>query len=113
TLEELSDADLLVHLVDVSNPGFKRQMEACEKILSDLGLDQILKIRVFNKADKSPDKTILKNLCCLYDAINISAINPPTLIPLTEKIEELLLKQKLPETTFLKKTLLAEGPEFT
>jgi len=94
TLEELADADLLVHIVDISNPGFKGQIEACEKILSDLALDGITTILVFNKMDKLSDKRMLKNLCRLHDAISISAINPTTLIPLTEGIEEALLKQR-------------------
>jgi GTP-binding protein HflX len=94
TLEELSDADLLMHIVDISNPGFKRQIEACEKILSALELDGITRILVFNKMDKLSDKQMLKNLCRLYDAISISAINPTTLIPLTERIEDALLKQR-------------------
>jgi GTP-binding protein HflX len=94
TLEELSQADLLVHIIDVSNPNFKRQMDACEKILTDLELERIPMIRVFNKEDQFPDKVMLKNLCRLYDAISISAVNTATLIPLTEKIEELILNQK-------------------
>jgi GTP-binding protein HflX len=91
TLEELADADLLVHLVDISNPGFKAHIDACEKILSDLALDGITRILVFNKVDKMPDKRLVKNLCRLYDATGISAINPATLISLTERIEEALL----------------------
>jgi len=95
TLEELNQADLLLHIIDISNPNFKRQMEACEKILAELGLSQIPMIRVFNKEDKFLDKVMLKNLCRFYNAISISAIQPETLIPLTEKIEDLILSQKL------------------
>jgi GTP-binding protein HflX len=94
TLEELSRADLLVHVIDVSNPSFKEQMDACEKILSALGLEHISRVRVFNKADKFPDTIVLRNLCRLYDAVSISAVSPRTLIPLAGKIEELLLRQK-------------------
>ena len=94
TLEELSQADLLIHLVDISNPGFKRQIEACEKILSKLRLDRITKILVFNKMDRFPNKGVLKNLCRLYEAMSISALNPATLIPLTKKIEDFLLQMK-------------------
>ncbi|MCX8011741.1 MAG: GTPase HflX, partial [Desulfobacterota bacterium] len=95
TLEELNQADLLIHLIDVSNPNFKRQMEACEKILGDLGLSKIPMIRVFNKEDKFLDKVMLKNLCRSYNAITISAIRPESLLNLTGKIEDLILSQKL------------------
>jgi len=108
TLEELIQADLIVHLIDVSNPGFEKQMEACEQILYDLGLERIPKMRVFNKEDKFHDVTILKNLCRLYDAISISAINPATLITLTEKIEAFFLKQKTLEPELFKQASLVE-----
>lgn len=51
TLEELGDSDLLVHVVDVSNPDYKLQMEAVEKILEELELSHIPMIQVFNKID--------------------------------------------------------------
>lgn len=52
TLEELGDSDLLVHVVDVSNPDYKLQMEAVEKILEELELSHIPMIQVFNKIDR-------------------------------------------------------------
>ena len=106
TLEELSQADFLVHIIDVSNPNFKRQMDACEKILTDLELGRIPMIRVFNKEDQFPDKGMLKNLCRLYDAMSISAVNTGTLIPLTEKIEELILNQKSEEKNLLRQSFV-------
>ncbi|MCC5814605.1 MAG: GTPase HflX [Leptospira sp.] len=51
TLEELGDADLLIHLVDVSNPEYIEQMQAVEGILGDLGLNEVPQLLVFNKAD--------------------------------------------------------------
>ncbi|TGK23828.1 GTPase HflX [Leptospira stimsonii] len=51
TLEELGDSDLLVHVVDISNPDYKLQMEAVEKILEELDLSHIPMIQVFNKID--------------------------------------------------------------
>ncbi|MCG6169387.1 GTPase HflX [Leptospira sp. FAT2] len=51
TLEELGDSDLLIHVVDVSNPDYKLQMEAVEKILEELELSHIPMIQVFNKID--------------------------------------------------------------
>jgi GTPase len=103
TLEELNEADLLVHVIDISNPNYERQMEACEKLLTHLELDQIPLIRVFNKADRFEDKAVLDNLARLHEAINISALDPPTLIPLTERIEEMLLRLRPPSNTSVNK----------
>ncbi len=51
TLEELHDADLLVHLVDVSNPDHEQQMDAVERILEQLELDDLPRLSVYNKID--------------------------------------------------------------
>jgi GTP-binding protein HflX len=44
TLEEISDSDLLVHVVDASNPQAMAQIESVEKILLDLKLNEIRKL---------------------------------------------------------------------
>lgn len=52
TLEELEDADLLLHVVDVTDPEREEHIAAVEKILDELGLSHTPKILVFNKADQ-------------------------------------------------------------
>ncbi len=54
TLEELRDADFLLHVLDASNPQWPRQRRAVEAILHDLELDRAPKIYVFNKCDLTP-----------------------------------------------------------
>ncbi|RKH37453.1 GTPase HflX [Corallococcus sicarius] len=51
TLEELSDADLLLHVVDASDPAYPLQIEAVERILRDLDLHEVPRLLVFNKSD--------------------------------------------------------------
>jgi GTP-binding protein HflX len=51
TLEELREADLLVHVLDASNPDWPRQRAAVEAILDDLELDTTPRLLVFNKSD--------------------------------------------------------------
>ena len=87
TLEELNEADLLLHVIDVSNPGFEEQILSVEKILEELDLSRKKCIRVFNKVDLFPDRDILDNLCRRFDAIPISALDPGTLPPLLERLE--------------------------
>ena len=51
TLEELRDADLLLHVLDASNPEWPRQRRAVEKILHELELDRTPRLLIFNKSD--------------------------------------------------------------
>lgn len=51
TLEEVAEADLLVQVVDVSNPEFERQIEVTEETLKELGADHIPSIYAYNKSD--------------------------------------------------------------
>ena len=52
TLEELSYADLLLHVIDASNPLWRDQAEVVEKLIAQLGADQTPCIDVFNKSDR-------------------------------------------------------------
>ena len=93
TLDELRDADLLIHLVDVSHPHFEHQMEAVDRILGDLELPHIPRLLVFNKEDRM-DPVVIKNLCRLRGAISISALHLESLPKLTSAIEERLWSPK-------------------
>jgi len=93
TLDELRDADLLIHLVDVSHPHFEHQMEAVDRILGDLELPHIPRLLVFNKEDQM-DPVVIKNLCRLRGAISISALHLESLPKLTSAIEERLWSPK-------------------
>ncbi|MCR4287990.1 MAG: GTPase HflX, partial [Deltaproteobacteria bacterium] len=85
TLEEMEDADLLLHLVDVSAPKFEDRIKEVEKVLSELKLDSIPALMVFNKADKA-DPVVAKNLAQRQGAVLVSAIDPSTLLPLTAEM---------------------------
>ena len=51
TLDEVREADLLVHVVDISHPDFEEQIKVVEKTLSDLGCADKPSMIVFNKID--------------------------------------------------------------
>ena len=96
TLEELEDADLLIHLVDASNPRFEQQIDSVERILNELGLTEKPRLLVFNKIDKLSSE-IARNLSYRFGAITISAIDRTTFTPLLKAIEEMLWsEEKLP-----------------
>lgn len=94
TLEELEDASLLIHLVDISNPYFENHIDSVRNILKELNLSQKPVMLVFNKIDKiSPSEA--EQICRRYDAIGISAIDKQTLLPLIEQIKSKLWEEKL------------------
>ncbi|GAB4388079.1 MAG: GTPase HflX [Thermodesulfovibrionales bacterium] len=92
TLEELADADLLLHLVDASNPRFPRHIESVEKILEDLGLGDKERVLVLNKTDRL-SREEARNLSARYGAVAVSALDPSTLGPLLEAMEERLWRE--------------------
>ena len=56
TLQEAVDADLLLHVVDASNPDFPEQMAQVERVLQEIGASDIPQILVFNKLDALPEE---------------------------------------------------------
>ncbi|HVY45098.1 MAG TPA: GTPase HflX [Minicystis sp.] len=54
TFEEAADADLLLHVVDASDPAYEQQIEATEAVLAELGLETIPRLLAFNKLDLVP-----------------------------------------------------------
>ncbi len=92
TLEELEDASLLIHLVDISNPQFENHIDSVNKILKELELDTKPVILVFNKIDKIPFFEV-KQICSRYNAIGISAKDRNTLIPLIDEIKNRLWQE--------------------
>jgi GTPase len=52
TLEEVASADLLVHVIDASNPEHERQMAAVRTVLGEVGADTVPMLEVFNKCDR-------------------------------------------------------------
>ena len=93
TLEELKDADLLLHVIDISHPRFEEQMRAVEKLLEDLGLSQTPLLRVFNKIDRV-DPGSVEELCLAFNAVALSALDPRTFSPLLEKIDAWLSRME-------------------
>ncbi len=91
TLDELSDADLLLHVIDVSNPAFEKQAAAVEKLLEELQLSSIPMIRVFNKQEMV-DPELVRNVCARYDGIAVTALMSKTLGPLVTRMEDEILK---------------------
>lgn len=70
TLEEVREADLLIHVVDYSNPNYKKQIEVTRETLKELGADQIPVIYAYNKIDLVTEANFLDEANTLGEAIN-------------------------------------------
>jgi len=78
TFDELQESNLLIHLIDISNPRFHEQIEAVEKTLSELKLNHIPILRVFNKEDQLSQEEA-DAICEKYEGVSISALRPDSL----------------------------------
>jgi len=97
TLEELDEADLLVHVIDISNPAFPQHIRVVEGLLKDLELDKIPCLKVFNKIDLIGVEEAA-NLARQYDAVPLSAINPETFDRFLEKAQRMITKKMFEQT---------------
>jgi len=83
TLEELENADLLLHIIDISNPRHPEQIRSVERILDELNLTQIPQIRGLNKIDRVPSAFVDQ---CIerWNGVALCARDKNTLTPLIE-----------------------------
>ena len=91
TLEEIAGSRLLIHLVDAANSRWHQQIASVDRILTELEFDQIPRLLVFNKADKSDPASLdamLRQTSAEQgrETMAISALNSQTLAPLLQKI---------------------------
>jgi GTP-binding protein HflX len=96
TLEELRQADLLVHVVDASAADVDIQVSAVVQILQELNLGMLRRTLVFNKCDRIP-KAEADLLCRRYQAIGVSALHPDTLRPLLGHLDRELAAVAVPQ----------------
>jgi GTPase len=92
TLEEMSDADLLVQVVDASDPDRDQQIRAVDGILDDLGLADKPRVLVWNKADRLDDGDA-DHLARHGGGFVVSALDRATFGPLLLGIERTLWRQ--------------------
>jgi GTPase len=92
TLEELDDADLLLHVVDAADPDREAHIVAVERILADLELAETPRLLVYNKVDRlhPEERKLLENT---GDGLAISALDRKTVWPLLTAMEEALWKE--------------------
>ncbi len=94
TLEEAKYADIIIHVVDISNPDAEKQMHVVYDTLSGLGISDKKIITVFNKCDKETANTDIKDLRA-DKFVRISAKSGFGCDTLTEIMEDLLRESKI------------------
>jgi GTP-binding protein HflX len=90
TLEELESADLLLHVIDCSNPDYSSQISSVNQIIEELKIHRIPMINVLNKKDLVSADT-LSGIEIETGGISISAKNASTLAPLIDKMQAIVL----------------------
>jgi GTP-binding protein HflX len=102
TLEEVTDADFLLHVVDASHPCFEEFISTSQQIIHDLKADSKPTLYVFNKWDHvATPNTIKKKLEKFHPYVCISAIKDISLSSFETAIEDLLAPMKKTLTFFI------------
>jgi GTP-binding protein HflX len=93
TLQEAIDADLLVHVVDASNEGYVEQIAQVQRVLKEIGAQDVPQLLVFNKTDAlAPDQQPLR----LVDDYEIDGVQTPRVFVSAKSLQGLAeLRQKL------------------
>jgi GTPase len=101
TLEELAEADVLVHVVDASHPGLDDQVAAVETLLSELELPDRPVIVAVNKVDRLDGEGMLRGLLERFGGVAISALTGEGIDGLLTRIDEALRPRTERVTLFI------------
>ena len=95
TLEEVAEADLLVHVVNAAYPALNRQVEAVEQVLEEIGAGGRPMIIALNKADLLPEDTLpeLTGIAANLPAVRVSALQGTGIDELLRCISDNLVLQ--------------------
>src|SRR5438132_10313725 len=91
TLEELEEADLLLHVVDASDPRRAEQARAVEAVLGTLDLERTPRLLVFNKMDRAPEAA--RDLAHREGGVAVSAVTREGFPELLARCEEILWRR--------------------
>lgn len=103
TLEEVVEADLLLHVVDISDPHWERQMQAVEEVLTSLEVSDKKTILVFNKSDLAGEDYFMQNSAQNYfgTPVRVSAKHGTGISDLLALISESLASRRIRTKFFI------------
>ncbi|MBQ1016373.1 GTPase HflX [Micromonospora sp. D93] len=90
TLEEVAEADLVVHVVDGTHPDPEEQVRAVHEVLAEVSADRLPELLVVNKTDAADEDTLLRLKRLWPDAIFVSAYSGRGMDELRAAIEDRL-----------------------
>ncbi len=99
TLEEVTEADFLLHVVDVASPTCEEQIAVVQQTLEEIGAAEKPTLMVFNKIDRLQDRTVMQALAKEYDrCVFISATRGINILGLKEEVRAILEKEFIEES---------------
>ena len=102
TLEEITEADLLLHIVDISHPNALAQFQSVQETIKEIGAEHIPVITALNKVDRLKDPEAAQMILQQYpQAVAISAANGTGVRDLIQKIKEELYETYAPMDVWL------------
>jgi GTP-binding protein HflX len=102
TLEEITEADILLHVVDITHPNVHSQVLAVFQVLEEIGASFIPMVTALNKIDLLNDPSKAREALEMYDhSLAISALNGEGMDQLLSKISELLFENLIKINVFL------------
>jgi GTP-binding protein HflX len=100
TLKDVRDADIILHVIDISHPYYKEHLEVVNETLKELGCDKKTQLKVFNKADLIVDKSIFDFVLNKYsESVLISALRGININSLYSKLSSII------EETFIQEEI--------
>ena len=98
TLEEIAEADLLLHVVDASHPNAREQIKAVEETLEEISADHIPTILILNKIDRLPNHDMVAEIAPDYPGVvtTISALTGDGIDSMLAETEEELYETFVP-----------------
>lgn len=88
TLDSIREADLLLHIVDVSHPNFREQMKAVEEVMSEIGVAEKNRVNLFNKVDRVSEIEIARLKREFPKGIFVSALKGENIEDLINEIKD-------------------------
>lgn len=99
TLNVVRDADVVLHVIDISHPSYEDHIAVVDETLKDLGAEKKTQIRIFNKVDAINDKSKIEYVLNKYDnAILISAIKGMNIAKLNQMLLDIYEKNFVERT---------------
>ncbi|WP_053219581.1 GTPase HflX [Virgibacillus senegalensis] len=97
TLEEVTEADFILHMVDVSHPALENHQRTVNRLLKELGADSLPTLTVYNKKDILQEDYIPG----VHPSVTISAHDPIDLKRVLHEVEQMLIEQWEAYRTFI------------